>query len=193
MQALAGSMLWVVLMVTLQLLAVNWARTWKWLEPLPPWWEEEKVALRQAREIAEMQAVLLRRFEKTKDAVGCRERAEMWEKLNRTDACSLYNAACYRAVTAAVLKQNPKTLAADAARLAEEEANRAMVWLKQAVAAGYKNAAQHGERSRPGRPAQPGGLQKAGGGASGPPDAVEPHAVRSLYTGNTRSARPVQR
>jgi serine/threonine protein kinase len=106
----------------------------------PPWWEEQQEELRQVREVAEMQAVLLRRFEKTKDAVGCRERAEMWEMLNRTDAPSLYNAACYRAVTAAVLDQDPKTPGADANRLAKEEADRAMVWLKQAVHAGYKNA-----------------------------------------------------
>ena len=97
--------------------------------------------LRQAQEEARMQAALLRRLEKTKDAAGCRERAERWEGLNRTDPTGLYNAACYRAVTAAVLPQDPKTPAADAARLAREEVDRAMVWLKQAVAAGYRNAA----------------------------------------------------
>src|SRR5262249_25148929 len=45
----------------------------------------------------------LRHFEKAKDAAGCRRTAEMWEDLKRTDADSLYNAACMRAVTAAVL------------------------------------------------------------------------------------------
>jgi eukaryotic-like serine/threonine-protein kinase len=92
-------------------------------------------------EEAAMHARLLRRFEKTGDAAGCRERAEAWEGLNRTDAVSLYNAACYRAVTATVLKQDPKTPGADATRLAKEEADRAMVWLKQAIAAGYKDVA----------------------------------------------------
>ena len=62
----------------------------------------------------------------------------MWEKLNRTDAGSLYNAACFRALTAAVQAKNP---AADAARLAKDDADRAMQWLQKAVQAGYKNAA----------------------------------------------------
>ncbi len=79
----------------------------------------------------------LRHFEKTKDAAGCRQTAEMWEKLNRTDATSLYDAACMRAVTAAVLKSTP---GANATRLANEETDRAMAWLDQAVAAGYKDA-----------------------------------------------------
>jgi eukaryotic-like serine/threonine-protein kinase len=141
-QTLAGSVLWVALMVAMQLLLVHWAqRSWRWLEPQPPWWmEQNKEELRLLEEAA-MHARLLRRFEKTGDAAGCRERAEAWEGLNRTDAVSLYNAACYRAVTATVLKQDPKTPGADATRLAKEEADRAMVWLKQAIAAGYKDVA----------------------------------------------------
>ena len=83
----------------------------------------------------------LRHFEKTKDAAGCRATAEMWEKLKRTDSGSLYDAACMRAVTAAVIKKALKTPGADANRLAKEEADRAMAWLKQAVAAGFKDAA----------------------------------------------------
>jgi serine/threonine protein kinase len=140
-QALAGAVLWVVVMVALQLLLVSWGRTWKWLEPRPPWWEEEEMMLRQASEVVQMQAVLMRRFEKTKDSAGCREWAELWEKRNRTDAVNLYNAACYRAVTAAVVEQDPKVPRADAPRLAREEADRAMAWLKQAVAAGYRKVA----------------------------------------------------
>jgi hypothetical protein len=80
----------------------------------------------------------LQHFETRKDAAGWRQSAVMWEKLNRTDADSLYNAACYRAVTAAVVGQTPGT---DATGLAREEADRAMAWLKQAVAAGYKDVA----------------------------------------------------
>jgi hypothetical protein len=82
----------------------------------------------------------LRHFEKIKDASACRATAEMWERLNRADADSFYNAACFRAVTAAVIKVDPKTPGADAERLATEEADRAMVWLHKAVAAGYRNA-----------------------------------------------------
>jgi eukaryotic-like serine/threonine-protein kinase len=81
----------------------------------------------------------LRHFEKAKDAAGCRATAEMWENLQRTDGANLYTAARYRAVTAAVLR------AADtpppAAEQAGAEADRAMTWLKRAVAAEYKDVA----------------------------------------------------
>jgi hypothetical protein len=79
----------------------------------------------------------LRHFEKVKDPAGCRQTAEMWEKLNRTDFDSLYNAACYRAVTAAVIRS---ARGADVAGLAREEDDRAMAWLNQAVVAGYDDA-----------------------------------------------------
>ncbi len=82
----------------------------------------------------------LRHFQKAQDATGCGETAEMWEKLGRTDAGGPYNAACFRGVTAAVVERDPKIPAADAARLAQEEADRAMEWLKLAVAAGHSDA-----------------------------------------------------
>jgi serine/threonine protein kinase len=88
--------------------------------------------------IPRLATLRVRHFQNTKDAAGCRQTAEMWEKLNRTDAVSLYNAACWRAVTAAVVKESP---GADAARLAAAEADRAMDWLRKAAAAGYKDAA----------------------------------------------------
>src|SRR5262245_61766931 len=78
-------------------------------------------------------------FAKTKDAAGCWQTAEMWENLKRADADSLFNAARMRAVTAAVLRKADKT--PEGSKQAEAEADRAMAWLKQAVAAGYKNAA----------------------------------------------------
>jgi hypothetical protein len=76
-----------------------------------------------------------------KDAKGCRTTAELWEKQARTDPDSLYQAAVCRAVTATVLKQvnAPGTRAAG---LAKDEADRAMNWLKKAVAAGYNDVAQ---------------------------------------------------
>ena len=80
----------------------------------------------------------LRHFQKTGDPAGCRATAEMWDKLNRTDAVSLYDAACWRAVTASVQAKTPGT---DAARLAQDDADRAMQWLHKAVQAGYKDAA----------------------------------------------------
>jgi tetratricopeptide (TPR) repeat protein len=77
----------------------------------------------------------LRHFETQKDASGCRTTAEMWERLNRTDAESLHSAACFRAVTAAVLDATEESEEATA------EADLAMNWLTKAVAAGYGDAA----------------------------------------------------
>lgn len=82
----------------------------------------------------------LRLFEKANDAAGCRATAEMWEKQGRTDLDSLYKAACCRAVTAALLRK-PTTPGADATQIGNEQSDRAMDWLRQAVAAGYKDVA----------------------------------------------------
>jgi hypothetical protein len=81
----------------------------------------------------------LRHFEKARDAAGCRQTAEIWENSKRTDAGGLYNAARMRAVTAAVFRAADKSPAGG--QQADAEADRAMVWLKEAVAAGYKDAA----------------------------------------------------
>jgi len=81
----------------------------------------------------------LRIYEKAKDVAGCRRTAETWEKLNPTDPDSLYSAACFRSITASVLRAADKSPGAN--RPADEEANRAMALLKQAIAAGYKDAA----------------------------------------------------
>jgi hypothetical protein len=78
----------------------------------------------------------LRRAEIMKDAVGCREAVKDWEKLNRSDASYLYSAACYRAVTAAVMKQDPKIPKADVDQLVKENLDRAMDWLRLAAAKG---------------------------------------------------------
>ncbi len=79
----------------------------------------------------------LRHFEKTRDAAGCRATAEMWEKLNRADAESLHTAARMRSVTAAVTQEDTSIPGPDVTRLAQEQAGRAMDWLRKAVAAGY--------------------------------------------------------
>jgi serine/threonine protein kinase len=83
--------------------------------------------------------VRLKCYQKAGDLAQCRATAAMWEKRNPKDAEGLYHAACYRAVTASV---QAKTQSADAARLAREDADRAMAWLSKAVAAGYTDAAQ---------------------------------------------------
>jgi hypothetical protein len=82
----------------------------------------------------------LRHFEALKDAAGCRQTAAMWDRLKRTDVESLYQSACYRSVTAAVLRAADES--ASAAHQADAEADGAMTWLKQAVAGGYKDATQ---------------------------------------------------
>jgi len=112
---------------------------------------EETLALYQAKlgpdhpdTLQSLQAVAyprLRHFASLNDAAGCRTVAEMLEKLKLNDAASLYNAACFRAVTAAVIKKDARIPAAAAARLAGEEIDRAMAWLKRAVAAGFSDAA----------------------------------------------------
>jgi serine/threonine protein kinase len=81
--------------------------------------------------------VRMRYFEKEKDAAGCRQTAEMWEKLDHPIAVALYNAACWRAITAAVLRATDQS--PEGAKQAEAEADRAMVWLRQAVAAGWND------------------------------------------------------
>jgi hypothetical protein len=87
----------------------------------------------------------LRHFAMSRDGAGCRQTAEMWERLNRADATSLYNAARMRAITATILRAaDPSTAGAGQA---EAEAERAMAWLSQAVAAGFNNAA-HLRRDR---------------------------------------------
>jgi eukaryotic-like serine/threonine-protein kinase len=75
-----------------------------------------------------------------KDVAGCRRTCEMWEMLNRTDAASLYRAARLRAVAASVARAADKS--PDGSRQADAEADRAMKWLKEAITAGYKDAAQ---------------------------------------------------
>lgn len=77
-------------------------------------------------------------YQKTGDLAGCRATMETFEKLNPADADGLYNAACFRAITAGV---QAKTPGADAAKLAQDDADRAMAWLTKAVAAGFKDHA----------------------------------------------------
>ena len=88
--------------------------------------------------IAAVLNVRLRHFAKAKDAAGCRATAEMFDKLKPTNPDSLYDAACFYAVAAAVRRANDQTEASTKA--AADGDDRAMGRLKQAVAAGYKDA-----------------------------------------------------
>jgi eukaryotic-like serine/threonine-protein kinase len=89
------------------------------------------------RLMPEMLDMRLRHFALLRDVNACRQTAEIWEKLGRTDAASLLIAARMRCVTAIV--QNTAS-GADAKRHAVEEADRALHWVQMAVAAGHTNA-----------------------------------------------------
>ena len=130
------SVLWSIWGVTAQLFKLNRAA-----EALPM---IEEVVERAARLKVQPDLVGLLNnqrlyFKQANDVAGCRRTAELWEKLHRTDPRSLYNAACYRAVIAAVIRASDKSPAA--AQEARAEADRAMAWLQQAIAAGYDNVA----------------------------------------------------
>jgi tetratricopeptide (TPR) repeat protein len=81
----------------------------------------------------------LRFFQTQQDSAGCLETADKWDALKRADAQSFYQSACIRAVCAAVIRKTDTTPAGQAR--AQEQADQAMAWLKQAVAAGYQNLA----------------------------------------------------
>jgi hypothetical protein len=87
----------------------------------------------------------LRHFAKIKDEAGCRQTAVMLEALKRTDANYLYDAACFRSVTSAVIRAGDKSPAGS--KQSETEADQGMAWLKQAVAAGY-NDPNHMEKDK---------------------------------------------
>jgi serine/threonine protein kinase len=82
---------------------------------------------------------LLRAGSAAEAAALARQAAAQWEKRKGTDAGSLYDSACYRAVSAAAVRAADKS--PEGAKQASAEADRAMVWLKQAVAAGWNKAA----------------------------------------------------
>ena len=83
----------------------------------------------------------LRAARKDKDAARCLAAADEFEAVSGTmpnNGTGPYNAACARAICAAVISLDPKTPQADAARLAQEQADLAMDRLHKAVAAGWK-------------------------------------------------------
>src|SRR5262245_26865121 len=82
--------------------------------------------------ISDLLELRVRHYASAKDVARCRETAEMWEKLNKSDAESLLFAARLRGVTANAAAPEPEVAAA--------EGNRAMGWLEKAVAAGFAKA-----------------------------------------------------
>jgi non-specific serine/threonine protein kinase/serine/threonine-protein kinase len=84
--------------------------------------------------LLEMWLLRLQLFAQANYVAGCRATVEKAEKLDPKDAASLLHVACMRAVAGAVIRAKDKSDSAAAA-----EAERAMAWLNQAVAAGYSN------------------------------------------------------
>jgi serine/threonine protein kinase/Flp pilus assembly protein TadD len=82
----------------------------------------------------------LRILRNKRDAAGCLAAAAEFEALNPGGTVGMYEAACNRAVCAAAILEDPKTPAADATRLAREQADLAMAWLRKTIDAGYHNA-----------------------------------------------------
>jgi serine/threonine protein kinase/Tfp pilus assembly protein PilF len=82
----------------------------------------------------------LRIHRNSKDAASCLGAAAVNEAWKPPGAVGMYDAACNRAICAAVIREDPKTQKTDAHRLAQEQADLAMAWLHRAIAAGYKNA-----------------------------------------------------
>jgi serine/threonine protein kinase len=87
--------------------------------------------------IQELMDLRFQHFQKLKDVAGCRKTAEMWENLQRSDADSLYQSACQRAVLAGLIRSAGN---AESVQQSNAEADRAMTWLRQAIAAGYRAA-----------------------------------------------------
>jgi serine/threonine protein kinase len=82
----------------------------------------------------------LRGARQDKDAVRCLAATDEYEALAGTDEVWLYDAACARAICAAVIPLDPKTRVADAAELAKKQADLAMAWLRKSVAVGFADA-----------------------------------------------------
>jgi len=91
------------------------------------------------RLVAELMDLRMRHFMKARDVRGCRATAAMWDAIGRADGNSLYDGACLHALVAGVIRDQDSD--ADAEKQSKIEADRAMDWLRKAVAAGYRNAA----------------------------------------------------
>jgi serine/threonine protein kinase len=78
----------------------------------------------------------LRHFAGRNDAAECRFTAEQWDKQVINTGEFLAHAAQLWSMTSAV---QSKATTPDAARMSNEDADRAMVWLKKAITAGYKD------------------------------------------------------
>jgi serine/threonine protein kinase/tetratricopeptide (TPR) repeat protein len=115
--------------------------------------KEETLALRKAKLGTDHPDTLLSRLSVASGltelgrgaeaAADCLSAAEAWEKLVTSDGNSMYNAACFRAVSAAALRaadQSPS-----ARRQADAESDRALAWLERAIAAGFRDAAAMAE------------------------------------------------
>ncbi|MBX7105803.1 MAG: serine/threonine-protein kinase [Gemmataceae bacterium] len=91
------------------------------------------------RLIFDLLLLRMQHFIKLRDVVGCRKNAALWDSLSRKDAIGLYNTACAHAIVACVIRDRDRS--AEAEKQANDEADRAMEWLRKAVAAGFRDGA----------------------------------------------------
>jgi serine/threonine protein kinase len=89
------------------------------------------VGQRVHRNFPEVADLLLRHYEKARDAAGCRRTCDLWEKQARTDGDSLYQAAVCRAATALLTADREQT---------KPDCEKSMAWLTKAVAAGFADS-----------------------------------------------------
>ncbi len=123
--------------------ALAFARLGRDAEAIPDWERALELGNSSTPEVIRsgLARSRLGRAQADKNAAACRAAAAEYEAVKGTDAEWLYNAACNRAVCAAVIPVDPKTPAAVATGLAKEEADKAMAWLVKAVAAGWGDVA----------------------------------------------------
>ena len=98
--------------------------------------EKSKTIGLDSSHTSKLAALRMQHFQKLGDVAGCRFTTEMQEKLN-SETSAYYESACFRAIVASLAIKSKKP---DAAKIAKEEADKAMTWLTKAVAAGWKDA-----------------------------------------------------
>jgi len=89
--------------------------------------------------VVDLMTLRMEHFLKAKDLAGCRTTAAMWDNSGRTDAESHYNTACAHALVTLLIRDRDSS--SEGEKQSNDEADRAMDWLRKSIAAGYRNVA----------------------------------------------------